>query len=160
MPVTRTSDGPASALRRLGPVRLVTLTTAVVLVVFAAYAVIDLRTLDADRPAQAPVAAPADQASGEARGEEVTKQVAVKVTISGTGPFSATVTDRDKKKRTFTSNGEDVVLTRVFDGPGPYLFAGAQLSIDATLRCRIDIDGKKAFDDSRSGLYAQVYCAA
>lgn len=138
--------------------RVVGLVTIAVVAVLLVVAVVDVRSLLADRP---PVAAPsAAAASAGTRGASTETQVAVRVTFTSTGPFTATVVDESKKERTFTSDGEDVVFTRVYEGEGPYLFASAQASTDATLGCRIEIDGRRAASDETSGLYTQTFCAA
>lgn len=132
------------------------LVTIVVVAVLLVWAVLDVRALMADRPAV--VAAPAQDAAG-ARESSTTVQVAVRVTFSADGPFTATVVDESKKERTLTSAGEDVVFTRVYEGTGPYLFASAQTSVDGAIRCRIDVDGRKVSSNAESGLYAQTICA-
>ncbi len=143
-------------LRGLGAIPLVGLVTIVVVAVILVWAVLDVRSLLADRPAT--VAAPAQDTTGT-REATTAVQVAVRVTFSSDGPFTATVVDAAKKERTFTSAGEDVVFTRVYEGTGPYVFASAQTSADATIRCRIDVDGRKASSNEESGLYAQTICA-
>jgi hypothetical protein len=154
--VTSRPDGLATTLRRLGAVKVVGLATIVVVTVVLVWAVLDVRGLAADRP---PSVAPVAAAGEGTRGDDTQTQVAVKVTFSGTGPFSATVVDASKKERTFTSAGEDVVFTRVYEGAGPYLLASLQTSADATVRCRIDVDGEKVSATAKSGLYAQTVCA-
>lgn len=154
------ADGLSTTLRRLGPLRLVGLSTIVVVTVVLVWAVLDVRSLMAEPPATAAVAA-TDGTSGSdgARGSTTQEQVAVTVTFSGTGPFNATVVDASKRERTFTSSGEDVEVTRVYEGAGPYVLASVQTTVDATVRCRVDVDGKQASATTQSGLYAQTVCA-
>lgn len=138
--------------------RLVGALTGLAVTVVLVLAIIDLRTVAADTPAAAAPAA--DPAAGAGtRVEDTQQQVAVTVTFAGTGPFTATVVDGEKKERTVTSNGEPVDVTRVFQGPGPHVFASGQLSVDGTISCRVEVDGRKVSSDKQSGIYAQTFCS-
>ncbi len=121
-------------------------------------AVVDLRTVVADAPPAAAAPDP-EAASAGTRGEDTEQQVAVTVVFKGSGPFVATIADGDGKRRTIRSEGEDVDVTRVFQGAGPYLFASAQLQVDGTIACRIEVDGSRTTSNKASGIYAQTVCA-
>ncbi len=156
-PVSTRPSSLSSSLRQLGPVKVVGLVTIVVVTVVLVWAVLDVRSLLAQAPA-AQVAAGPDASAG-ARGSTTERQVAVTVTFSGTGPFNATVVDASKRERTFRSGGEDVKVTRVYEGAGPYVLASVQTTGNATVRCRVAVDGRQTSSTEQSGLYAQTVCA-
>lgn len=129
------------------------MTTLVAAAAIGVLAVRDLRGLAAEATG---VSTPVDDTTD--RSGLTKKQVAVRVTIEAEGPFTASVTDTAKKQKTFRSDGEDVVWTRVYEGAGPYVFVSGQILTTGSIGCRIEVDGRTIDDDDADGTYVQTFC--
>jgi hypothetical protein len=131
----------------------------VAVVVVLTFAAIDLRSVAAEDGGLE--AASADTSEGSLRDDTALTQVAVKVVLSGDVPFVASIEDKDGKKRKLSSpTGEDIEVDRVYEGPPPHVSVGVQAAADGTVRCRIEVDGKRASSSSRSGPYVVTTCLA
>lgn len=148
----RSGKGTAAPPSALTIVAVLTIVLAAVIGVLA---VLDLRGLAAESTrSSTPVGVEADR-SGQTK-----RQVAVRVTVKADGPFTATITDPAKKQKSFESDGEDLVWTRVFEGSGPYVLVFAQIGVTGRISCEVEVDGRSVSEGEDSGTFVQAACAA
>lgn len=143
-----------STSRAPSALKIVALVTIVLVAVIAVVAIRDLRSLAAESTGSTTSTGAATDRSGE-----TLRQVAVRVTIKADGPFTATITDPAKKQKSFESDGEDLVWTRVFEGQGPYVLVFAQIGITGRISCEVEVDGRSVSDNEQSGTFVQAICA-